>query len=54
MQREQELASAFVFTSERSAPFTTAEFARLVERAVLAACWRDCRAEGRDRDQCRQ
>jgi len=33
LQREQELKSAFVFTSERGAPFTTAGFARMVERA---------------------
>ncbi len=31
-QREQEPKSAFVFTSERGAPFTTAGFARMVER----------------------
>ena len=30
-------ASAFVFVSERGAPFTTAGFARMVERAALAA-----------------
>jgi site-specific recombinase XerD len=33
LQREQESKSAFVFTSERGAPFTTAGFARMVERA---------------------
>jgi len=33
LQREQEPKSAFVFTSERGAPFTTAGFARMVERA---------------------
>jgi integrase len=33
LQREQEPRSPFVFTSERGAPFTTAGFARLVERA---------------------
>jgi integrase len=33
LQREQEPKSPFVFTSERGAPFTTAGFARLVERA---------------------
>ncbi len=33
LQREQEPKSAFVFTSERGAPFSTAGFARLVERA---------------------
>jgi integrase len=37
LQREQEPKSAFVFTSERGAPFTTAGFARLVERAGVAA-----------------
>lgn len=37
LQREQEPASPFVFTSERGAPFTTAGFARLVERAGEAA-----------------
>jgi len=33
LQREQEPKSPFVFTSERGAPFTTAGFARMVERA---------------------
>jgi site-specific recombinase XerD len=33
LQREQQLKSSFVFTSERGAPFTTAGFARMVERA---------------------
>jgi type 1 fimbriae regulatory protein FimB/type 1 fimbriae regulatory protein FimE len=33
LQREQEPKSPFVFTSERGAPFSTAGFARLVERA---------------------
>jgi type 1 fimbriae regulatory protein FimB/type 1 fimbriae regulatory protein FimE len=33
LQREQNPASPFVFTSERGAPFTTAGFARMVERA---------------------
>ena len=33
LQREQEPKSPFVFTSERGSPFTTAGFARLVERA---------------------
>jgi integrase len=33
LQREQEPKSPFVFTSERGAPFTTAGFARTVERA---------------------
>jgi integrase len=33
LQREQEPKSPFVFISERGAPFTTAGFARMVERA---------------------
>jgi site-specific recombinase XerD len=33
LQRAQEPKSPFVFTSERGAPFTTAGFARMVERA---------------------
>ena len=33
LKREQEPKSAFVFTSERGAPFSTAGFARMVERA---------------------
>jgi type 1 fimbriae regulatory protein FimB/type 1 fimbriae regulatory protein FimE len=33
LQREQDPKSPFVFTSERAAPFTTAGFARMVERA---------------------
>jgi integrase len=33
LQREQEPKSAFVFTSERGVPFSTAGFARMVERA---------------------
>lgn len=37
LQREQDPRSAFVFTSERGAPFTTAGFARMVERAGEAA-----------------
>ena len=37
LQREQESRSAFVFTSERGAPFTTAGFARMVERAGAEA-----------------
>jgi site-specific recombinase XerD len=37
LQREQEPRSPFVFTSERGAPFSTAGFARLVERAGEAA-----------------
>ena len=36
LQRESE-ASPFVFVSERGAPFTTAGFARMVERAAKAA-----------------
>jgi integrase len=35
LQREQEPKSAFVFTSERSSPFSTAGCARMVERAGL-------------------
>jgi site-specific recombinase XerD len=37
LQREQEPKSAFVFTSERGAPFGTAGFARMVERAGVEA-----------------
>jgi site-specific recombinase XerD len=37
LQREQEPKSPFVFTSERGAPFTTAGFARMVERAAAEA-----------------
>jgi integrase len=37
LQREQEPRSPFVFTSERGAPFTTAGFARMIERAGKAA-----------------
>jgi integrase len=37
LQREQEPRSPFVFTSERGAPFSTAGFARMVERAGRAA-----------------
>ena len=33
LEREQEPRSPFVFTSERGAPFSTAGFARMVERA---------------------
>jgi site-specific recombinase XerD len=33
LQREQEPKSSFVFNSERGAPFSTAGFARIVERA---------------------
>jgi type 1 fimbriae regulatory protein FimB/type 1 fimbriae regulatory protein FimE len=35
LQRQQEPKSPFVFTSERGAPFTTAGFARMVERAGI-------------------
>jgi integrase len=37
LEREQESKSPFVFTSERGSPFTTAGFARLVERVGAAA-----------------
>jgi type 1 fimbriae regulatory protein FimB/type 1 fimbriae regulatory protein FimE len=37
LQREQEPKSPFVFTSERGAPFTTAGYARMVERAGIEA-----------------
>jgi integrase len=37
LQREQEPRSPFVFTSERDAPFTTAGFARMIERAGIEA-----------------
>jgi integrase len=37
LQREQERKSPFVFTSERGSPFTTAGFARMMERAGEAA-----------------
>jgi type 1 fimbriae regulatory protein FimB/type 1 fimbriae regulatory protein FimE len=37
LQREQEPKSPFVFTSERGTPFTTAGFARMVERAGVVA-----------------
>jgi site-specific recombinase XerD len=37
LQREQEPKSPFVFVSERGAPFTTAGFARMVERAGVQA-----------------
>jgi integrase len=37
LQREQEPKSPFVFTSERGAPFGTAGFARMVERAGTEA-----------------
>lgn len=37
LKREQQPASSFVFTSERGAPFSTAGFARMIERAGIAA-----------------
>jgi integrase len=37
LQRDQEPKSSFVFTSERGSPFTTAGFARMIERAGLEA-----------------
>ena len=37
LQREQDPKSPFVFTSERGTPFTTAGFARMVERAGAEA-----------------
>ena len=37
LQREQQPKAPFVFTSERGAPFTTAGFARMVERAGTEA-----------------
>jgi len=37
LQREQEPKSAYVFTSERGAPFTTDGFAKMIERAGEAA-----------------
>src|SRR3954470_543839 len=37
LQREQQPKSPFVFTSERGSPFTTAGFARMIERAGEAA-----------------
>jgi len=37
LQREQEPSSPFVFTSERGTPFSTAGFARMLERAASAA-----------------
>ena len=37
LQREQDPKSPFVFTSERDSPFTTAGFARMVERAGVQA-----------------
>ena len=43
LHREQEPKSPFVFTSERGAPFTTAGFARMIERAGKVA-----RSKGRE------
>jgi type 1 fimbriae regulatory protein FimB/type 1 fimbriae regulatory protein FimE len=40
LAREQDPKSPFVFTSERGAPFTTAGFARMVERAGEAASFK--------------
>jgi integrase len=37
LQREQKPKSPFVFTSERGTPFTTAVFARMIERAGVEA-----------------
>jgi integrase len=37
LKREQEPRSAFVFTSERGAPFSTAGFAGMIERAGIQA-----------------
>jgi integrase len=37
LQRDQEPKSPFVFTSERASPFTTAGFARMIERAGVEA-----------------
>jgi len=37
LQRDQEPKSPFVFTSERGVPFTTAGFARIIERAGAKA-----------------
>jgi integrase len=37
LEREQEPKSPFMFTSERGAPFATAGFARMVERAGIEA-----------------
>ena len=37
LHREQEPKSPFVFTSERGTPFTTAGFARLIDRAATRA-----------------
>src|SRR5215831_15804230 len=40
LQREQGPKSAFVFTSERDAPFSSAGFARMIERAGAGALFR--------------
>jgi type 1 fimbriae regulatory protein FimB/type 1 fimbriae regulatory protein FimE len=37
LQREQDRKSPFVFTSERGAPFSSAGFARMIERAGIEA-----------------
>jgi integrase len=37
LRRDQEPKSPFVFTSERGAPFTSAGFARMIERAGIEA-----------------
>jgi integrase len=37
LQREQDLKSSFVFISERGAPFSSAGFARMIERAGIEA-----------------
>jgi site-specific recombinase XerD len=37
LQRDQERKSPFVFTSERGTPFTTAGFARMIDRAATRA-----------------
>jgi integrase len=37
LQREQDPKSPFVFTSERAAPFSSAGFARMIERAGIEA-----------------
>jgi integrase len=56
LQREQEPKSPFVFTSERGAPFTTAGFARMLERAGseanAQARLRLCAGEQKPRHQC--
>ena len=39
LQREQQPKSPFVFTSERGAPFSTAGFARMIERAGARRGW---------------